>query len=90
MVQTLKSQSSIVALHSKYTRALTFENLYQLHMQPQAQQKKQLWYTFSKVVYTVAIHSKYTRALTFQNLYQAVLRHRRPPRWPCSPSYNGR
>jgi hypothetical protein len=27
-VQILKSQSSIVALYSKYTRALTFENLY--------------------------------------------------------------
>ena len=44
MVQILKSQSSILTLYRKYTRALTFENVYQLHMQPQAQQKKQLWY----------------------------------------------
>jgi hypothetical protein len=44
MVQILKSQSSILTLYRKYTRALTFENLFQLHMQPQAQQKKQLWY----------------------------------------------
>ncbi len=45
-VQILKSQSSIVARYSKYTRALTFKNLYK-HARALPEQKAQLAHIFS-------------------------------------------
>jgi uncharacterized membrane protein YsdA (DUF1294 family) len=54
-----------VALHSKYTGALTFENFV---MQSISQKKKLSMRRISeKILYVVALHSQYTGALTFAN-----------------------
>ena len=60
-----KTLCIIVALHSKYTGALTFENFV---MQSISQKKKLSMRRISeKILYVVALHSQYTGALTFAN-----------------------
>jgi hypothetical protein len=61
-----------VALHKKYTRVLTFQNLF-LHQsrttKPFAARALRSRFNFSKVI--VILRSKYTRALTLRNVFFA-------------------